>query len=47
MVAALPTQPGTGWTMATTRLHDPRLTGGGRTRITIDVYTPAEAVNYL
>ncbi|MFJ7209622.1 tetratricopeptide repeat protein [Streptomyces sp. NPDC098789] len=42
-----PARPGTGWTMATTRLHDPRLTGGGRTRIEIDVYTPREAVDYL
>ncbi|MGW4506912.1 FxSxx-COOH system tetratricopeptide repeat protein [Streptomyces sp. NPDC004436] len=42
-----PARPGTGWTLATTRLHDPRLTGSGRTRIDIDVYTPAEAVNYL
>ncbi|MFJ3882416.1 tetratricopeptide repeat protein, partial [Streptomyces sp. NPDC090077] len=42
-----PARPGTGWTLATTRLHDPRLTGGGRTRIDVDVYTPAEAVAYL
>ncbi|MFD7029222.1 tetratricopeptide repeat protein [Streptomyces sp. NPDC059917] len=42
-----PARPGTGWTLATTRLHDPRLTGGGRTRIDIDVYTPKEAVDYL
>ncbi|MFJ3205710.1 tetratricopeptide repeat protein [Streptomyces sp. NPDC086989] len=42
-----PARPGTGWTLATTRLHDPRLTGGGRTRIDIDVYAPAEAVHYL
>ncbi|WP_308297373.1 NB-ARC domain-containing protein, partial [Streptomyces sp. UNOB3_S3] len=38
---------GTGWVLATTRLHDARLTGGGRTRITIDVYTPEEADAYL
>ncbi|MEU8776634.1 tetratricopeptide repeat protein [Streptomyces sp. NPDC048606] len=42
-----PARPGTGWTLATTRLHDPRLTGGGRTRIEVDVYTPREAVDYL
>ncbi|MFI5987278.1 tetratricopeptide repeat protein [Streptomyces sp. NPDC051555] len=42
-----PARPGIGWTLATTRLHDPRLTGGGRTRIEIDVYTPREAVDYL
>ncbi|MFX4295327.1 FxSxx-COOH system tetratricopeptide repeat protein [Streptomyces bohaiensis] len=34
----------TGWTLATTRVH---LTGGGRTRIPIDVYTPEEALTYL
>ncbi|MFJ9968514.1 tetratricopeptide repeat protein [Streptomyces avermitilis] len=38
---------GTGWVMATTRLKDPRLTGGGRIRIDVDVYTPEEAVAYL
>ncbi|MGW2994919.1 NB-ARC domain-containing protein, partial [Streptomyces sp. NPDC001193] len=42
-----PARPGIGWTLATTRLHDPRLTGGGRARIEIDVYTPQEAVDYL
>ncbi|WP_326763264.1 FxSxx-COOH system tetratricopeptide repeat protein (plasmid) [Streptomyces sp. NBC_01591] len=40
-------QRGTGWTLATTRLKDPRLTGGGRTRIDVDVYTPTEATDYL
>ncbi|SFY44199.1 hypothetical protein OH786_37940 (plasmid) [Streptomyces atratus] len=40
-------QRGTGWTLATTRLKDPRLTGGGRARIDVDVYTPAEATDYL
>ncbi|WP_326770344.1 tetratricopeptide repeat protein (plasmid) [Streptomyces sp. NBC_01591] len=40
-------QRGTGWTLATTRLKDPRLTGGGRARIDVDVYTPAEATGYL
>ncbi|WP_308406582.1 tetratricopeptide repeat protein [Streptomyces sp. AC555_RSS877] len=38
---------GSGWTLATTRMKDPRLTGGGRTRIDVDVYTPAEATTYL
>ncbi|MFE5653937.1 tetratricopeptide repeat protein, partial [Streptomyces cyaneofuscatus] len=37
----------TGWVLATTRLKDPRLTGGNRTRIDVDVYTPEEAVAYL
>ncbi|MFJ6902574.1 NB-ARC domain-containing protein, partial [Streptomyces hokutonensis] len=40
-------QRGTGWVLATTRLKDPRLTGGGRTRIDVDVYTPTEAIRYL
>ncbi|MFF0381558.1 tetratricopeptide repeat protein [Streptomyces sp. NPDC004286] len=34
---------GSGWVLATTRLKDARMTGGGRTRIDIDVYTPEEA----
>ncbi|MEV5084778.1 tetratricopeptide repeat protein, partial [Streptomyces sp. NPDC056159] len=38
---------GTGWALATTRLKDPRLTGGGRTRIDVDVYSPEEATAYL
>ncbi|WP_165845671.1 tetratricopeptide repeat protein [Streptacidiphilus pinicola] len=38
---------GTGWVLATTRLHDARLTGGGRRRVDVDVYTPDEAVAYL
>jgi tetratricopeptide (TPR) repeat protein len=38
---------GTGWVLATTRLKDARLTGGGRTRVDIDVYTPQEADTYL
>ncbi|MFG2620757.1 tetratricopeptide repeat protein [Streptomyces sp. NPDC048507] len=42
-----PSRPGIGWTLATSRLHDPRLTGGGRTRIDVDVYSHAEAVAYL
>ncbi|MFE2889654.1 NB-ARC domain-containing protein [Streptomyces sp. NPDC059272] len=40
-------QRGTGWVLATTRLKDARLTGGGRTRIDVDVYTPTEATSYL
>ncbi|MEU0634196.1 NB-ARC domain-containing protein [Streptomyces sp. NPDC005989] len=40
-------QRGTGWTLATTRLKDPRLTGGGRARIDVDAYAPAEATDYL
>jgi hypothetical protein len=40
-------QRGTGWVLATTRLKDPRLTGGGRIRIDVDVYTPEEATSYL
>ncbi|MGW6688740.1 tetratricopeptide repeat protein [Streptomyces sp. NPDC054961] len=38
---------GQGWVLATTRLKDGRLTGQGRRRVDIDVYTPAEAVAYL
>ncbi|MGW7606473.1 FxSxx-COOH system tetratricopeptide repeat protein, partial [Streptomyces sp. NPDC054766] len=38
---------GSGWVLATTRLNDARLTGGGRTRIAIDVYTPDESHAYL
>ncbi|MFI1979516.1 FxSxx-COOH system tetratricopeptide repeat protein [Streptomyces wedmorensis] len=38
---------GTGWVLATTRLNDARLTGGRRTRIDIDVYSPDEADAYL
>ncbi|MFJ3673672.1 tetratricopeptide repeat protein, partial [Streptomyces sp. NPDC090106] len=38
---------GTGWVLATTRLKDARLTGGGRTRIDIDIYTSDEANAYL
>ncbi|MEU4173320.1 tetratricopeptide repeat protein, partial [Streptomyces sp. NPDC026665] len=38
---------GSGWVLATTRLNDARLTGGGRTRIAIDVYTPEESHAYL
>ncbi|WP_393099837.1 FxSxx-COOH system tetratricopeptide repeat protein [Streptomyces sp. LN325] len=40
-------RPGTGRVLATTRLQDPRLTGGGRTRIDVDVFTPAEATDFL
>lgn len=38
---------GTGWVLATTRLRDARLTGGGRTRIDIGVYALDEAIDYL
>ncbi|MEU9708375.1 FxSxx-COOH system tetratricopeptide repeat protein [Streptomyces sp. NPDC047967] len=38
---------GTGWVLATTRLHDASLTGNGRRRIRVDVYTPDEAASYL
>lgn len=38
---------GRGWVLATTRLKDSRLTGQGRRRVEIDVYTPAEAMAYL
>ncbi|MGW8359027.1 FxSxx-COOH system tetratricopeptide repeat protein [Streptomyces wedmorensis] len=40
-------RPGTGWVLATSRLKDSRLTGQGRTRVDVDVYTPAEAGAYL
>lgn len=38
---------GSGWVLATTRLKDPRLAGGGRVRIDVDVYSPPEASAYL
>lgn len=38
---------GSGWVLATTRLHDARLTGGGRRRVSVDVYEAGEAVAYL
>ncbi|WP_330334821.1 FxSxx-COOH system tetratricopeptide repeat protein [Streptomyces sp. NBC_00536] len=38
---------GTGWVLATTRLKDSRLTGQGRSRVNIDVYTSAEAAAYV
>ncbi|MGW4226624.1 tetratricopeptide repeat protein [Streptomyces bauhiniae] len=38
---------GSGWVLATTRLKDARMTGGGRTRIDIDVYTPDEAHAFM
>ncbi|MGW2478150.1 tetratricopeptide repeat protein [Streptomyces sp. NPDC001665] len=38
---------GTGWVLASTRLHDAALTGNGRRRVPIDVYTPDEAAAYL
>ncbi|MBY6300971.1 tetratricopeptide repeat protein [Streptomyces clavuligerus] len=40
-------RPGAGWTLATTRLEDAALTGGGRTRVRVDTYTPQEADAYL
>ncbi|UUU44881.1 FxSxx-COOH system tetratricopeptide repeat protein [Streptomyces sp. NBC_00162] len=36
-----------GWVLATTRLQDARITGGGRRRVNVDVYTAAEALAYL
>ncbi|MCB5169577.1 tetratricopeptide repeat protein [Streptomyces bambusae] len=36
-----------GWVLATTRLGDARMTGGNRTRVDVDLYTPEEAVGYL
>ncbi|MCC0100661.1 tetratricopeptide repeat protein [Streptomyces flavotricini] len=36
-----------GRVIATSRLQDPRLTGGGRTRIDVDLYTASEAIAYL
>ncbi|MFE5714100.1 tetratricopeptide repeat protein [Streptomyces sp. NPDC056501] len=38
---------GSGWVLATTRLHDARLTGGGRRRVSVDVYEPGESAAYL
>ncbi|WP_299540685.1 FxSxx-COOH system tetratricopeptide repeat protein [uncultured Streptomyces sp.] len=38
---------GTGWVLGTTRLHDAILTGNGRRRVRVDVYTPGEATAYL
>ncbi|MFS8365082.1 trypsin-like serine protease, partial [Streptomyces sp. CWNU-52H] len=38
---------GTGHVLATTRRRDARLTGNGRIRVDIDVYTPAESAAYL
>ncbi|MEV0425821.1 tetratricopeptide repeat protein [Micromonospora sp. NPDC050495] len=42
-----PPQRPSGWTLATTRLHDSALTSSGRQQINVDVYTPAESVAYL
>ncbi|MFJ2007830.1 tetratricopeptide repeat protein [Streptomyces chartreusis] len=42
-----PSRPGTGWTLATTRLKDAVLTGQGRVRVDVDVYTSEEARGYL
>ncbi|MGW6689564.1 tetratricopeptide repeat protein [Streptomyces sp. NPDC054961] len=38
---------GTGRVLVTTRLKDARLTGGGRTRVDVDVYGPDEAEAYV
>ncbi|MFB6679607.1 tetratricopeptide repeat protein [Streptomyces sp. NPDC056390] len=38
---------GSGWVLATTRLHDASLTGNNRRRISVNVYTPGEATAYL
>ncbi|MFJ1775001.1 FxSxx-COOH system tetratricopeptide repeat protein [[Kitasatospora] papulosa] len=38
---------GSGWVLATTRLTDATLTGNGRKRVPVDVYTPEEAIAYL
>ncbi|MFF0747629.1 tetratricopeptide repeat protein [Streptomyces sp. NPDC004267] len=38
---------GSGWVLATTRLHDARLTGGGRRKVSVDVYEQGEAAAYL
>ncbi|MET7919203.1 tetratricopeptide repeat protein, partial [Streptomyces avermitilis] len=41
------TRTGTGRVLATTRLRDARLTGNGRIRVDIDIYTPTESTAYL
>ncbi|MFC8776219.1 tetratricopeptide repeat protein [[Kitasatospora] papulosa] len=38
---------GSGWVLATTRLTDAALTGNGRKRVSVDVYTAKEAAAYL
>ncbi|MFF5706570.1 tetratricopeptide repeat protein [Streptomyces sp. NPDC012794] len=38
---------GAGWVLATSRLKDGRLTGQGRRKVDIDVYSPAEAIAYI
>ncbi|GAA4707761.1 tetratricopeptide repeat protein [Phytohabitans rumicis] len=37
----------TGWVLATTRRRDASLSGGGRALVSVDVYGPAESINYL
>ncbi|MEV5602937.1 tetratricopeptide repeat protein [Streptomyces sp. NPDC052299] len=37
----------TGRVLVTTRLHDARITGNGRRRVPVGVYTPGEAIAYL
>ncbi|MGV9916437.1 tetratricopeptide repeat protein [Streptomyces cellulosae] len=41
------TARGNGRVLATTRLRDAALSGGGRTVVAVDTYTPAEAPTYL
>ncbi|MER6523444.1 NB-ARC domain-containing protein [Streptomyces sp. NPDC001553] len=38
---------GAGWVLATSRRKDGRLTGQGRRKVDVDVYSPAEAVAYV
>lgn len=38
---------GSGWVLATTRLRDARLTGGGRTTVDVGAYEPDEAAAFL
>ncbi|MGW6914324.1 FxSxx-COOH system tetratricopeptide repeat protein [Kitasatospora sp. NPDC054939] len=38
---------GAGWVLATTRRQDARLTGSGRRRVVVDVFSPAESRAYL
>lgn len=42
-----PSRPDRGRTLATTRLKDARLTGQGRGRVDVDVYSPDEAAAYV
>ncbi|MFE7935184.1 FxSxx-COOH system tetratricopeptide repeat protein [Streptomyces sp. NPDC057456] len=38
---------GASWVLATSRLNDARMTGGGRTRVSVDVYRAEESSAYL